>query len=115
MVRVKDKVLRIIRAYLKEVEKAGIRIERAYLYGSYARGEETDDSDIDIAIVSSDFSEDRFTEALRLKALRLKALRWNIDMRIEPMPILPEDFNEGNPLVSEILSHGILIKPSVSP
>ncbi len=107
MVRVRDKVLRIIKAYLKEVEKAGIRIERAYLYGSYARGEETDDSDIDIAIVSSDFSDDRFTEALRLKALR-----WKIDMRIEPMPISPEDFNESNPLVSEILSYGILIKPS---
>jgi len=39
--------------------------------------------------------------------IRLKPLRWNIDLRIEPMPIKLEDFTEDNPLASEILKNGI--------
>jgi predicted nucleotidyltransferase len=34
----------------------GIRVERALLFGSYARGAEREGSDIDVLIVSSDFS-----------------------------------------------------------
>jgi len=105
VVKVKDSIIKIVKEYLKEVEKSGIRIKKAYLYGSFAKGKSKEKSDIDVAIISTDFTNDRFEEALRLRTLR-----WNIDLRIEPMPINSDNFTKNNPLVSEILKYGIAIR-----
>ena len=80
------------------------RLDAVYLYGSYACGKANEWSDIDVAVVSPDFSEDRFQEQVDL--LRLAA---RIDDRIEARPFRPEDFNETDPLSSEIRRHGIRI------
>ncbi len=79
-------------------------ITAAYLYGSQVKGTATDWSDIDLAIVSPDFSADLFQEQLNL--LRLAA---QIDDRIEPRPFRPDDFNISEPLVSEIKQTGIQV------
>ena len=105
MAKEKNSIIEIVKKYLQKVRSSGIRIEKAYLYGSYAENKHRKDSDIDIAIVSPDFTGDRFEDALRLKSLR-----WDIDLRIEPMPIVPEDFTKDNPITYEILTKGIAIK-----
>src|SRR3990167_2105087 len=104
MDKIKDNALEIALEYIKKVIKAGIRVNKAYLYGSHARETATKDSDIDIAIISPDFTGDRFNDAIFLKKFRI-----NLDIRIEPIPIKPEDFIEENPIVSEILSNAIPI------
>jgi uncharacterized protein len=98
-------IRKIIRAYLKVIADNNIKIEKAYLFGSYARGTYREDSDIDIAIVSRDFSGDRFADRRRVVPLRRR-----IDRRLEPIPYLPEDFKENDPLVIEILKNGIEIR-----
>ncbi|MDP2919639.1 MAG: nucleotidyltransferase domain-containing protein [Dehalococcoidia bacterium] len=45
----------IIRRYRQELVKSGIRPGNIFLYGSYARGEAHEGSDIDLIIVSPDF------------------------------------------------------------
>lgn len=62
-------VLEKIKRYLNELEKRGIRIEKAYLYGSYARGNYHKDSDIDIAIISKNFQGVRFYDWKRIAPL----------------------------------------------
>jgi len=84
------------------VVKQHQRITMAYLYGSQVKGTATEWSDIDLAIVSPDFSVDLFQEQLNL--LRLAA---QIDDRIEPRPFRPDDFNTTEPLVSEIKRTGV--------
>lgn len=49
---VEREIIDILRTYLLKLEAAGISIEKAYLFGSYAKGEQTKHSDIDIMIVS---------------------------------------------------------------
>ena len=80
------------------------RILKVFLYGSHAKGTAGKWSDIDLALVSPDFSEDLFEERIRLMKLGLF-----VDERIEPSPFRPEDFNENDPLVSEINKSGIEI------
>ena len=104
MAKVKDTALGIAAEYVKILLGAGIRINKAYLYGSYARNMATEDSDIDIAIISPDLTGDRFEDALFLKRFRM-----SLDLRIEPLPIRPEDFKEEDPIVSEILRYAIPI------
>ena len=80
------------------------RIQAAYLYGSHVRGTANEWSDIDVAIVSPDFTEDKFTALVSL--LRLAA---QVDSRIEPVPFAPIDFDSDNPLVHEIQRTGIVL------
>ncbi len=75
---------------------------KAYLYGSHAKGSAGKWSDIDVAIVSPDFSEDLFSERVFLMKLALL-----VDDRLEPSPFRPEDFTRDNPLVNEISNTGV--------
>ena len=74
----------------------------AYLYGSFAKGTSNKWSDIDLAIVSPDFSDDPSED--RLFLMRLAT---TIDDRIEPRPFREESFNRNDPLVDEIQKNGI--------
>jgi predicted nucleotidyltransferase len=100
-----DKIRIIIQSYIRNVQKNGIEIERAILYGSYARGNASEFSDIDFALISRNFTGNRFIDRQRIIPLRRQ-----IDERLEPMPFLPEDFHEGNPLAADIMEHGIEIE-----
>ena len=52
MVVSRENALAILRELRPELERAyGDRLQRVCLYGSYARNQATDDSDIDVAIV----------------------------------------------------------------
>jgi len=80
-------------------------VDSAYLFGSHAKGTSNQWSDIDLAIVSPDFSEDLYEE--RLILMRLAA---EIDDRIEPKPFRPEMFTPNEPLVDEIQKHGLKLR-----
>ena len=103
MVERNDQIDFCINAFLQKVRRK-YRISRAYIFGSYAKGDSREWSDIDLAIVSPDFSDDLFEEMVYL--MRLAA---SIDDRIEPRPFTKEAFNRNDPLVDEIEKHGIQI------
>lgn len=73
---------------------------RIILFGSYAKGNYNDDSDIDIAVVFKDYGN------LIDMQLELMRLRRKIDSRIEPHPFRESEFDLSNPIVSEILKFG---------
>ncbi len=92
---------KIVRAFLDEIQKR-YRVDSAYLFGSYAKGTQNRWSDIDLAVVSTDFSEDLFEERMVLMLLAAE-----IDERIEPKPFHPDTFKPIDPLVYEIQKHGV--------
>lgn len=92
-----------ITKYMKEVAKK-YKIDAIILFGSYAKGNNTEDSDIDIAIISKDF-EDIYDDMAKLMLLT-----WDIDARIEPHPIKTEEFEEkSDPFIQEIINTGIKV------
>jgi predicted nucleotidyltransferase len=92
---------KIVKHFLNEVQQK-YHVAGAYLYGSFASGRSNKWSDIDVAIISPDFSDDLFEE--RLNLMKLAA---SIDDRIEPKPFNNESFDPNDPLVDEIQKNGI--------
>jgi len=80
--------------------KANYNYIKIILFGSYAKGNFNDDSDIDIAVVLKDYNN------LIDMQLELMRLRRKIDSRIEPHPFRESEFESSNPLVSEIIKYG---------
>jgi predicted nucleotidyltransferase len=97
---VKKAAVNIAKKYIKQLP-AEIDVKKAYLFGSYAKGNHTGDSDIDIAIVYAN-NTDIFEVQMQLLRLRRK-----VDLRIEPHPIREKDFSKLNPFADEILQFGI--------
>lgn len=100
---VKKSIIDTAVRFLKQVP-ADLEVKKAYLFGSYAKGTEREDSDIDIAIVIGNMS-DFFATQMQLMRTRRK-----VDLRIEPHPIGESDFNLMNPFACEILESGIEIE-----
>lgn len=70
------------------------------LFGSYAKGTFSDNSDIDIAVVFKDYSASTDMQ------LELMKLRRKVDSRIEPHVFRESEFSLSSPLVSEIIKYG---------
>ena len=96
----KKQAIELARHY-KALVSERLPIKALYLYGSYSNGQQTADSDIDIAVVVERFDEDYFTDTPLLWKLKRK-----ISNLIEPV-LLSEDLN--NPLYRDIIKTGVLI------
>lgn len=99
-----DSVIEIVKKYIDELQRHNIHVREAILFGSYAKGNVKEESDIDIAVISDAFTGDRFADRRKIVPFRRK-----IDSRIEPMPFRPESFSDGGNLVDEIKRTGIKI------
>ena len=93
----------IARRYADELRKE-FNLLGLYVYGSHVKGTPREDSDIDIAVITDAFSGDTVEDTWRLMKLRRA-----VDMRIEPHPFLPSEFNDKNPLAREVMRTGIRI------
>jgi len=87
--------------YINFLRTGNPKIVKAYLFGSYAKGNADINSDIDIAIIFENFP-DIFDMQVQLMKLRRK-----FDTRIEPHPFREKDFNTSNPTANEILATGV--------
>lgn len=73
------------------------------LFGSYAKGTNNEDSDIDIALIF-----EKVPDVIDAQ-IELMKMRRDFDLRIEPHPFRAEDFNIDDPIVSEIMKNGVSI------
>ena len=78
-------------------------VDKVYLFGSYAKETNREDSDIDVAIVVNSIKGDYFSTTPLIWKLRRQ-----IDDRIEP--ILIEKDNDSSGFLEEIQKNGIEIK-----
>jgi predicted nucleotidyltransferase len=103
-VKNKNKKWKSHKSYLEQLEHIGIHVQQAFLFGSYASGKHDKWSDIDLAIVSKDFIGNRFEARNKIRKITLQ-----VNSDISPMPYRPEDFNDSDYFVKEILETGIRI------
>ena len=94
----------IVRKYVVALKAQNIKVKKAILFGSYARGQANDDSDIDIAIISPDLGKNYLKEAVLLKKISQI-----VDLDISPRPYSVEEYQkaiQGQFLYDEIICKG---------
>jgi predicted nucleotidyltransferase len=79
---VDDAILKIIRKYLAALPAVGIHPSRAILFGSFARGDAGEWSDIDLVVVAPEFDDEYDCTV----AQKLWGATGSADDRIEPVP-----------------------------
>ena len=102
MVKISEEIMQIIKNYLSDLQQ-DINVEKAILFGSYAKGTNDKNSDIDLAIVSNHFRGKKRVDSINY--LLLKAIDYNID--IEPIPFTDEEYAEKDGFIKEVLKYGI--------
>jgi predicted nucleotidyltransferase len=86
----------------KELLLQEMSFDKMILFGSYAKGSQREDSDVDVAIVVDKIEGDYF-----LTRPLLWRIRREVDDRIEP--VILETNNEKSGFLEEIMKNGILI------
>ena len=95
-----ESAVNIAKKYLMNLPPE-LDVRKAYIFGSFAKGTQREDSDIDIAVVLGRM--DNFFEV----QMELFRRRRKIDLRIEPHPFDENDFSHNNPVAAEIMNTGI--------
>ncbi len=101
---VNKKIIEIVQEYLLALKKKNVYISKAFLFGSQANGTATENSDIDLMLVSPLFDEekDKYASVLWFTA-------GDISYLIEPLAIGEYRFNTDNisPIVGIVKSEGV--------
>lgn len=102
MAKIPINIKKIVNKYIALLKSNNIAIEKAYLFGSYAKGYNNEWSDIDIALVSNIF------EGIRIKDKdKIRRITLSVSSSLEILPFNPKDFSLANPLAREIIENGI--------
>jgi len=99
-----DSIIELVKSYIRLLQENNIPVQEAIIFGSWAKGNANEASDIDVALISASFTGNRFDDRRKIVPLRR-----SIDSRLEPIPFRPEDFSRGGNLVDEIKKTGKLI------
>jgi predicted nucleotidyltransferase len=104
MGQIPSRTRKIVEAYIKELEKNGIHVRQAVVFGSYSTGRAHEWSDIDIALVSDAFEGIRMRDRNKIRRITLR-----VSTDLSPIPFRPGDFTPEDPFVREIIEHGIRV------
>jgi len=94
----------VLSSYVTDVKRE-MPIDKAYLFGSYAKGNPREDSDLDVCFFS-DYFEDKWVIDIGVKLLDI-ARKYNKIIEIEPHSFATSELNDDNPFIQEILRTGI--------
>jgi len=99
-----DNIKASVDELIRQLNANNFTIGKAYIFGSYAKGRQTEWSDIDVALVSDQFEGNRFYDHCKISPYLIR-----VDASLEVHPFSPENFTKDNPFVEEIIETGIQI------
>ena len=101
-----DAVLKILSQFKNALESINIRVEQLILFGSHAVGTAHDDSDIDVVVISSSFSDMSFWERIDI----LTEAIYIVFAPIEASAFTPEEWKAEKSLIVDYAKNGVLVK-----
>ena len=101
----KEYVLNIISHFRKILEVKGINNNKIILYGSWAKGKQREESDIDLVVISEDFKDKGYWERIDI----LSDAIYEVFEPIEAIAMTPEEWEKGDTFMRGYTEDGEVI------
>ena len=101
----KNEALECIGRFAKALESEGVCVSRIVLFGSYATGRYREGSDIDIVVISDDFTDKGYWERQDILADAL----YEVWKPIEATAMTVEEWEQGDSMIVEFARDGELV------
>jgi predicted nucleotidyltransferase len=98
----KKAALKIVDRFRREIEARGIKTQKIILYGSFANGTQSEESDIDLVIVSDDFSQKDYWERIDI----LSEAIYEVFAPIEAVAMTTEEWERGDSFIADFATNG---------
>jgi len=98
---------------LAETKKLGVDTSTVVLFGSQSDGTGSDDSDVDIALISSSFQNlDSLQRRKRIKPALYRIIEW-YQVPIDLILLTPEEYDKESSIRMSFIRNGVSIPVSV--
>ena len=98
----KGAVVKIIDRFRKEIEARGVIAQKIILYGSHASGTSEAVSDIDVVVISDDFTGKGYWERIDI----LTDIIYEMSAPLEAVAMTPEEWERGDSFIADFARHG---------
>jgi predicted nucleotidyltransferase len=100
----KAAAIKIAKQYVELCRELNLQIKKAFLFGSFAKGTASNDSDIDLLLVSDQFIPNSLENWKMLAPITAKLYQ------VEPHPYPTKNYDKGDPFLAEIKKDSIEIR-----
>jgi len=101
----KNAVIVILERFRLLLEAKGIKVSKLILYDSYAKGNYTHASDIDVVVISDDFADKSYWERIEI----LSDAIYEIFKPIEAVAMTPEEWRKGDSFICDYAKDGEIL------
>ena len=102
----KRAIKEVITFFEKCLRNTGLNISKIIIFGSYAYGKPTEESDIDIVIVSKDFKKKNIFERAKLtKEAEIRTIKKFV-IPLDIITMTPEELKSGRSIISDYAKNG---------
>ena len=104
MARIPNEIIDVVRIFRRNIESL-LSVKRVFIFGSFAKGNFTEHSDIDVCVIAGNV-DNNFLAELKIAPTILMS-----DVRIEPVVFSEEEYLEADTfgLLKEVKENGIEI------
>lgn len=107
----KTRINQIIQFLIDELRLSGIKIHAVVLFGSCSTGLATDQSDIDIVIVSQNFNDIEFSHRFHILGKHIVKTVQHFHVPVDVIPLTPDEYENEKSIRIEFIRSGIRINP----
>ena len=98
----KKDVLDIIQQFQMALQEQGIKVSKIILYGSWARGNAHDDSDIDLVVISQQFEGKEYWDRIQI----ISEAIYKVFAPIEAVAMTPREWESGDRMICAYAKDG---------
>ena len=100
-----ETVLTTVKKFKNALESINIRVDQLILFGSQAEGTAREDSDIDLVVISSSFTNKSYWERINILSDAIYA----VFAPIEASAFTPDEWKSKESLITDYAKNGILV------
>jgi predicted nucleotidyltransferase len=98
-----------VRFFGERLSQQAVRISQLILFGSHARGAGSEESDVDVLVVSEDFRGKNIFERARLIGDPEQATIHRFQVPLDIIMMTPEEFDSGASLLAQAARTGMVL------